>query len=162
MNHRERILAAIHHQPLDRLPTDIWATPEVWAMLSAHFQVDNRLDLYDKLGIDGIFSIKPPYIGPPWEEGAPSQEGGPYWENEWGMGFRPQRYATGVYDEQVHYPLAQAETIADLEAYPGLRRIGMTTLHCRPWLPSFPTAPSNAVIRRSFTGITNCAGWNCR
>ena len=27
MNSRERILAAIHHQPLDRVPTDIWATP---------------------------------------------------------------------------------------------------------------------------------------
>lgn len=112
MNHRERILAAIHHQPLDRLPTDIWATPEVWTMLSAHFQVANRLDLYDKLDIDGIFAIKPPYIGPPWKGDSA------YWENEWGMGFRPQRYATGSYDEQVHYPLAQAETIADLEAYP--------------------------------------------
>ena len=29
MNHRERILAAIRHQPLDRVPTDMWATPEV-------------------------------------------------------------------------------------------------------------------------------------
>jgi uroporphyrinogen decarboxylase len=33
------------------------------------------------------------------------------------MGFRPQPYGTGVYDEQAHYPLAQAETIADLMAY---------------------------------------------
>lgn len=111
MNHRERILAAIRHQPCDRLPTDMWATPEVWDKLFAHFQVDNRLDLYPKLGIDGIFAIKPPYCGPFW------QEGGAYWENEWGMGFRPQSYATGVYNEQVHYPLAAAETIADLRAY---------------------------------------------
>ena len=28
-----------------------------------------------------------------------------------------QAYATGVYNEQVHYPLALAETIADLQAY---------------------------------------------
>ena len=57
MNHRERILAAIQHQPVDRLPTDMWATPEVWEKLLAHFQVDNRVALYDQLGIDDIFSI---------------------------------------------------------------------------------------------------------
>jgi hypothetical protein len=31
-------------------------------------QVDNREGLYDKLGIDGIFSIPPPYIGSPLHE----------------------------------------------------------------------------------------------
>lgn len=111
MNHRERILAAIQHQPVDRLPTDMWATPEVWEKLFAHFQVDNRVDLYDQLGIDGIFSIPPPYIGPPLRE----EEN--YSENEWGMGYRQQPYATGVYREQIYYPLAAAETIADLQAY---------------------------------------------
>ena len=64
MNHRERILSAIRHEPVDRLPTDIWATQEVWQKLSAHFQVDNRLDLYDCLNIDGIIGVPPPYIGP--------------------------------------------------------------------------------------------------
>ena len=111
MNHRERILAAIHHQPVDRVPTDMWATPEVWERLFAHFEVDSRLALYDKLGVDGIFSIKPPYIGPTLLEEAA------YEEDEWGMGYRPQSYGLGVYREQVHYPLAQAETIADLKAY---------------------------------------------
>jgi hypothetical protein len=33
MNQRERMLAAKKHQPVDRLPTDIWATPEVWEKL---------------------------------------------------------------------------------------------------------------------------------
>ena len=79
MNHRERILAAIHHQPLDRIPTDIWATPEVWEKLFTHFLIDagqasaaqrasiagNRvwpleatLELYDRLDIDGILGIE--------------------------------------------------------------------------------------------------------
>ena len=31
-------------------------------------QVENREGLYDKLGIDGIFSIPPPYIGSPLHE----------------------------------------------------------------------------------------------
>jgi uroporphyrinogen decarboxylase len=112
MNHRERILAAIRHQPVDRIPTDIWATPEVWATLCSHFGVNDHLRVYDALDIDGIIGIAPPYIGPAL------RSAGDYHENEWGMGFRTQHYATGSYDEQVRYPLADAQTIDDLEQYP--------------------------------------------
>ena len=65
MNHRERILAAIRHEPVDRVPTDMWATQEVKDALFAHFQVDNILDLYDRLGVDGIFGLcrNPTYVG---------------------------------------------------------------------------------------------------
>ncbi|MGQ9682064.1 MAG: uroporphyrinogen decarboxylase family protein [Anaerolineae bacterium] len=111
MKHRERILAAIHHEPVDRIPTDMWATPEVQRKLFDYLQVDSRVALYDRLDIDGIMHISPPYIGP-----ALPQEGS-YWENEWGMGYRLQAYGTGAYQEQVHYPLAEAETIDDLATY---------------------------------------------
>jgi uroporphyrinogen decarboxylase len=112
MDHRERILAAIHHRPVDRLPTDMWATPEVYCKLFTYLQVDTVLALCDRLGIDGIFHIAPPYIGPDL------RREDDYWENEWGMGYRPQPYEAGVYSEQIHYPLAEAETIADLDRYP--------------------------------------------
>ena len=112
MNHRERILAAIRHQPVDRVPSDMWATPEIWDRLFQHCGVDNRLDLYDVLGIDGILGIRPPYIGPPL------RDDGDYREDEWGMGYNVQVYATGTYNEQVRYPLAGAEAIADLDAFP--------------------------------------------
>ena len=42
MTPRERVLAAIHHQPFDRVPTDIWATDEVYARLYDHFDLDAR------------------------------------------------------------------------------------------------------------------------
>lgn len=113
MNHRERVLAAIHHRPVDRIPTDIWATDEVMQKLYAHFRVATPQGLYDALDIDGIPGIAPRYIGPPPVRHA--QTG--YWENEWGMGYRAQTYETGVYHEQIVYPLANAETIEDLEAY---------------------------------------------
>ncbi len=112
MNHRERILAAIRHQPVDRIPTDIWATPEVWATLRRHFGVTDNRQIYDALDIDGIIGIAPPYVGPSL------RVEGDYHENEWGMGYRSQRYSTGTYDEQVRYPLADAQTIDDLERYP--------------------------------------------
>src|SRR5689334_22240174 len=109
MNHRERILAAIQHQPVDRIPTDIWATAEVWNKLQRHFDTSNNIEIYDRLDIDGIIGITPPYNGPEL------RIEGDYHENEWGMGFRKQAYGTGSYDEQVGYPLAKAETIDDLE-----------------------------------------------
>jgi uroporphyrinogen decarboxylase len=111
MNHRERVLAAIRHEPVDRLPTDIWATGEVWAKLRDHFRVGNNIEIYEQLNIDGIIGIAPPYIGPALHRNADSRQ------NEWGMGYRMQGYGTGAYDEQVRYPLAEAETVDDLEAY---------------------------------------------
>ena len=117
MNHRERILAAINRQPVDRLPTDIWATPEVWDKLYRHLGITgrsaaDRLLLYDRLGVDGIIGIAPPYIGP----NLTRRDGIRY--DEWQMGYRIQEYATGSYDEQVHFPLAEAKTLADLKAFP--------------------------------------------
>jgi uroporphyrinogen decarboxylase len=115
MNSRERILAAIRHEPTDRPPTDIWATQEVWDRLMAHLGVEDRPAVYDRLEIDGIMGIAPPYIGPELRSDPDEPTG--YYEDAWGMGYRPQAYATGSYNEQVHFPLASAQTIADLEAY---------------------------------------------
>lgn len=111
MNPRERILAAIHHSPLDHFPTDIWATPEVWDKLFLNFSTTDRIEIYNRMGIDGIIAVSPRYIGP----ALPVVNGIRY--NEWGMGYRVQEYGAGTYDEQVVYPLAEAETINDLEAY---------------------------------------------
>ena len=124
MNHRERILAAARRQPVDRLATDIWATPEVWQKLSRHFGIEgdaprDRLALYEALGIDGIFKIIPPYIGPqrPVETRA---DGTTIRYDAWGMGYRMQAYGggAGAYEEQVVFPLAEARSLADLEAFP--------------------------------------------
>ena len=37
MNSRTRMLAAIERRPVDHIPTDIWATPEVWTKLCEYF-----------------------------------------------------------------------------------------------------------------------------
>jgi uroporphyrinogen decarboxylase len=113
VNHRERILAAVQHRRVDRIPTDMWATPEIQQALCRHFGVTHTIDVWDRLDIDGIPEMGPPYIGPVLP---PRGEDG-YFEDEWGMGYRPQSYASGSYDEQCVYPLAEAESIADLEAY---------------------------------------------
>lgn len=111
MNHKERILAAIRHEPVDCFPTDIWATPEVWKKLCDYFQTNQRIDVYDRLDIDGIMEISPDYIGPVLK----TEHGIRY--NEWGMGYRVQGYGSGEYEEQVVFPLAEAKTIDDLEKF---------------------------------------------
>jgi uroporphyrinogen decarboxylase len=113
---RERVLAAIDHEPLDRVPTDYWGTPEITARLCDHLGCETHLEMYDLLGIDGIAGASPPYVGPP----LPDECDGGFWFNvqTWGMRFEAQAVEGGIYWEQVHYPLAEAETIEELEAYP--------------------------------------------
>jgi len=114
---RERILAAINHQRLGRTPCDYWGTPEVTEKLLRHLGCDSVVAMYDRLGIDGILRVEPPYIGPP----LPEQYDGAsaYVRQAWRMRFKAQRYpAGGIYWEQTYHPLAHAQTIADLEAFP--------------------------------------------
>jgi uroporphyrinogen decarboxylase len=115
MNHRDRVLAAVNHQPVDRYPTDIWAVAEVWEKLQAHFDTDNKLEVYNHLEIDGIIELRPKYIGPP----VPHECDGGFKRDfqAWGLRFKEQKYPGGVYWETVHHPLAKAETIDDLKAY---------------------------------------------
>jgi uroporphyrinogen decarboxylase len=113
MTSRERVLAAIRHQPVDRFPTDIWAVNEVWEKLFRHFNTRDAFVLYEKLGIDAILDIKPGYHGPLIVGPDPSLR-----YDEWGFGHRLQEINGGVYEEQVYFPLENAETIADLEKFP--------------------------------------------
>ncbi len=110
MNSRERILAAINHEPVDRVPTDIWATGEVHQKLNDHFGPD--ADIREALKVDGLAYVGAEYIGPPLPE-VPDDEIVDYW----GMRSRALTYEGGVYYEQSFSPLAAAKTIDDLEQY---------------------------------------------
>lgn len=113
MNRFERIMAAIQHRPLDRFPTDIWCVDEVKQRLLDYCGVTEWVQALDYLDIDGIITLRPPYIGPALPDLGESVR-----QDEWGMVYRRQIYNDGVYWEQVGYPLANAEAIADLGAYP--------------------------------------------
>ena len=60
MNARERMLAAINHQPVDRIPTDIWATGEVWEKLRRYF--GEGVEIGPRLHIDGVAWLDPKYV----------------------------------------------------------------------------------------------------
>ena len=110
MTSRERILAAINHQPVDRIPTDIWATPEVWQKLRAHF--GEGTDILAALHLDGMGGVGAEYIGPP----LPTVPAGET-VNFWGIRTRPITHSGGTYNEQYLAPLAFAQSIADLDRY---------------------------------------------
>ena len=113
MTSRERVLAAVRHQPLDRFPTDIWAVEEAWQKLRQHFKTQDEVEIYERLGIDAIPGIGPDYHGPAFNGPDPALR-----YDEWGFGNRLQEYGGGIYEEQVFFPLANAESIADLEKFP--------------------------------------------
>lgn len=152
MNHRERIIAAFHHQPVDRLPVDLGGMRSTGIMAIAY----HRLKEY--LGIDAgdtfVFDTgqQLAYVEAPirerfgcdvlildgdllkgWRDyrlpdGTPAKitasfitepdgEGGEYSLNRQGnrIGHRP---SGGFYFDGIDRPpLAQAETIADLDRY---------------------------------------------
>ena len=110
MSPRDRMLAAINHLPVDHVPTDIWATGEVWEKLRAHFGPDANIQAL--LHIDGFAGVGPKYVGPPLP---PAPEGETV--DIWGMRSKAMAYDGGVYYEQSLNPLAAAETIDDLDAY---------------------------------------------
>jgi len=111
MNSRERMLAAINHLPVDRLPTDIWATGEVWSKLRSHF--GDGVDICEAMHIDGFAGPGPMAYNGPLPPIANADESVDFW----GIGRRSKNYVDGVYDEQSYWPLADARTIDDLVAY---------------------------------------------
>ena len=110
MNSRERMLAAMNRQPVDRIPTDIWATGEVWSKLRVHF--GEGVNVLEALRIDGMKGVGPRYVGPSLPKVAEDET-----VDFWGMVRRRTPYEGGVYYEQVFHPLAQAKTVDNLDEY---------------------------------------------
>ena len=112
MTSRERVLAAMDFAPVDRLPTDYWATGETTRKLLSHFGVEEATELWDRLGIDKILGVRPRYVGPAYEEPSPGTNPFGYW----GVRTAPVAYEGGVYYEISHSPLREFTSIDEIEA----------------------------------------------
>jgi uroporphyrinogen decarboxylase len=102
------MLAAINRHPLDRIPTDIWATGEAIAKIIRYF--GEGVDWKEALHIDGMAWAEPEYAGPPVPPG---------WNlmTIWGITFKTVVHDGGAYEEQATIPLACAQSIDDLDNY---------------------------------------------
>lgn len=112
MTPRERILAAIEHKPVDRIPTDYWGTWEATQKLLSGLGLSNTMDLWKRFDIDKMLGVEVPYIGPSLKT-----NDGTYLDY-WGVRMKPVTYAdnSGTYYEVCGYPIAQYETIDEIEA----------------------------------------------
>ncbi|HOT49442.1 MAG TPA: uroporphyrinogen-III decarboxylase-like protein, partial [Candidatus Hydrogenedentes bacterium] len=90
MSPRERWLAVLNRQTPDRVPMDIWITPEAAERLQAHMGCDWDA-VIERLHIDPPMGVGGRYIGPPPEEG----------KDIWGVEHAMVDYGTGAYQEAV-------------------------------------------------------------
>ena len=64
VNSRERVLATINREPVDRFPVDIWYTDEVMESLQRYFNETDKLSLFKKMGLDKmVWIMHIPYKG---------------------------------------------------------------------------------------------------
>lgn len=113
MKPRERILAVIDHKPVDKIPTDYWATPEVTERVMKELKVTNELELWKTLKIDKIINIQPKYIGPDFADGSNVDTN--YW-GYWGVKTKSVSYGNdqGTYYEIYYYPLEKYNSIEEI------------------------------------------------
>lgn len=65
MTSKERVRAALSHQPPDRVPSTMQCVDTAWEKLRNHFGMQTNDEVMDFLEIDTRIMDIPPYIGPP-------------------------------------------------------------------------------------------------
>jgi uroporphyrinogen decarboxylase len=121
MTPKERILAVLNRQPVDRLPVDLWHTPEIGALLRRHCGVTDDLAMYRALGLDKIVWVFMDYQTGEGERagaqsGAGAEDGGS--RTMWGVPLKDVQAGEAHYAEFGAAPLAGYDTPESLDNYP--------------------------------------------
>jgi uroporphyrinogen decarboxylase len=109
MTPRERVLCAIAHEQPDRTPRDFWAEPPTWNRLLAYVGHPDRERVLRDLGID-IRHVDA--VAPGEREVRPG-----VFRNMWGEQYVYQETGWGPMREDVRGALAEAGSLAELEAF---------------------------------------------
>ena len=113
MTPRERILATLHRKTVDRLPVDLWCTPEVLESLRAHTGKQDELEVYQALGLDKIAWVFPGYGTSGRFD--PNEGNG---QTMWGVPTRMIKAGLATYQEFGTPPLGEMDDPAQLDDYP--------------------------------------------
>ncbi len=111
MSPHERVEKALNRETPDRVPFDFWGVPETWDTLKNFLQINDNNKLMEILGID-CRVVKPDYIGP---EPETLSDGSFY--SIWGSLRKIVKNGSSSYEEYAGYPLADFETIAQIEQW---------------------------------------------
>jgi len=117
MDSRQRVALTLAHREPDRVPIDYWAAPETERKLLHHYGLTTQQDLLRRFDADFRYIDGPRYIGP-----EPAVHADGCVEDHWGV---PRvRVEVGAadkaaaYREVIDFPLASAQSVADVRAYP--------------------------------------------
>jgi len=105
MTPRERWLAVLRREPPDRVPMDYWATAEASEKIKKHLGCASLDQVFARLHVDNPLTVGPRYIGPRLPEDT----------DVWGLRRKTVPYAGGAYDEVVSHPLAQFNSVGEIE-----------------------------------------------
>ena len=119
MNSKERVLNILDRKPVDRMPVDIWHTPEVEKALIDHVGAVDDFDMWKKLGLDKIVWVFMDYKTDKGES-AGSQVGASAMGERtmWGVPLKEVEAGDAHYQEFIEPPMQGYETLADLAKYP--------------------------------------------
>jgi len=119
MNSRERILAILNRKPVDRIPVDLWYTPQVGQMLQEHFGSSDDLDLYKAIGLDKIVWVFMDYKSESGQtEGAQAGAGAQGTRTMWGVPLKTVQAGRECYHEFVEPPMASYDSPSEVDRYP--------------------------------------------
>jgi uroporphyrinogen decarboxylase len=105
MSPRERWLAVLRRQTPDRVPMDYWGTAEATLKIRKHLGVATTEEMFDRLHIDTQVAVEPKYVGPPVPPGT----------DVYGIRTRTVEHEGGAYGEVANNPLAQFNSVAEIE-----------------------------------------------
>jgi uroporphyrinogen decarboxylase len=109
MTPRERWLALLEKEPVDRIPADYQATVEVTGRLLRELDCPDEESLWRRLRIDARR-----FVESRWQ--LPHHPDDPQ-ADRWGVRFQRVDYGGGAYDEPAVCPLADAESVAEVHAF---------------------------------------------
>ena len=115
MNSRERILAVLSRESVDRLPVDIWCTDDVFDDLANHFQEEESLALFKKACIDKLVWVNPKYSQEKNEDSGKHENV----VTTWGVHLKPVDAGKEVYLERDYSPFSSLDTLGQIEEYAG-------------------------------------------
>ena len=107
---KARAMAALEHSEPDRVPVDLWAVPELWERLQAHFGGAARSEVLRRLRVD-VRWVAPTYVGP--QRALP----GGVTVDPYGHWRKVVQHGFGAYSEYAGYPLAEARSAADVHGW---------------------------------------------
>lgn len=105
MTPAERWLAVFTRQKPDRVPMDYWSTPEFEEKLKRHLGIADRREMLRALHVDFVVHVGPRYAGPP----LPPQT------DIFGIHYRDIDYGAGVYAEAIYNPLAEYDSVEEIQ-----------------------------------------------